>query len=754
MGKLRDHMTMVGSMNVLGFTRSVAVVFILLVLLPPHAVAQTRLVSYANQSVISCDVTSNKLGMEDLDLLYGDYDVFNDDAKDLQIRVTSKKEREIVESIVGSSCEYLYNVEEEIAMFERECIASASASKTGTETSNWFEAFHNFTDIINWYKDLNSVNPDLTTFVDSIGQQSIEGRNISAFHITAAADDSNESKKKIWFQCQIHAREWISASTCMYVVDRLVASYNEGDTTTIDLLGKVEIIVIPIVNPDGYVYTWTTNRLWRKNRRKNQSQINNDRFDGVDLNRNYNDHWYTGIGTSTSFNSQIYKGTSPESEPEIAATTAYFKENGPIYGAIDFHSYGQWLLYPYGFSADEVGPDNFQFVKLTTKMERAIEEVNGMNYISEQSAGFYPASGTSDDWFYGEDLRDKNGGIRPYSLCIELRDRGKRGFEILPKDIIPTGEEILPGLYIFIDTAIESPLCYDECPTPMPSPSSTQSPTPAPTKTPTDPPTSSPTPLLPSPSPMRSPTPSPTTAPTTASPTKSPTASPPMTSSPTVRPTMSQQQEPVFENLGKGYCRDSTGNYNVANWNTKSSCDELTQCENICKVTDQCIGISWASTPFHSDDNCSANSLPRCVVYYGAVVAIEKSSGKNLQYVCYRYVKPAVVPTDAPTTTVPTNTPTNAPTDAPTTTPTATPTTSSPTTKPTYIPTGVPFVVPSYGPSSITPTSVPSTAVPSLSAAPSSSPMSCVDTTGDVKLVRRVIHRVQKSERKDTVKSK
>eukprot|EP00751_Fragilariopsis_kerguelensis_P020263 CAMPEP_0170891970 /NCGR_PEP_ID=MMETSP0734-20130129/41332_1 /TAXON_ID=186038 /ORGANISM="Fragilariopsis kerguelensis, Strain L26-C5" /LENGTH=732 /DNA_ID=CAMNT_0011281755 /DNA_START=250 /DNA_END=2444 /DNA_ORIENTATION=- len=697
--------------------------------------------------------------MEDLDLLYGDYDVFNDDAKDLQIRVTSKKEREIVESIVGSSCEYLYNVEEEIAMFERECIASASASKTETEKSDWFEAFHNFTDIINWYKDLNSVNPDLTTFVDSIGQQSIEGRNISAFHITAAADDSNKSKKKIWFQCQIHAsaddsnkskkkiwfqcqihaREWISASTCMYVVDRLVASYNEGDTTTIDLLGKVEIIVIPIVNPDGYVYTWTTNRLWRKNRRKNQSQTNNDRFDGVDLNRNYNDHWYTGIGTSTSFNSQIYKGTSPESEPEIAATTAYFKENGPIYGAIDFHSYGQWLLYPYGFSADEVAPDNFQFVKLTTKMERAIEEVNGMNYISEQSAGFYPASGTSDDWFYGEDLRDKNGGIRPYSLCIELRDRGKRGFEILPKDIIPTGEEILPGLYIFIDTAIESPLCYDECPTPMPSPSFTQSPTPAPTKTPTDPPTPSPTPLLPLPSPMRSPTPSPTTAPTTASPTKSPTASPPMTSSPTVRPTMSQQQEPVFENLGKGYCRDSTGNYNVANWKKKSSCDDLTQCENICKITDQCLGISWASTPLNSDDNCSANSLPRCIVYYGAEVAIEKSSGKNVQYACYRYVKPAVVPTAAPTTTtVPTNnTPTNAPTDAPTATPTATPTTTSPATKPTYIPTGVPSVVPSFGPSSnpssvvlsIFPAPVPSTipsGVPSVvpSFGPSTNPSS------------------------------
>jgi len=142
------------------------------------------------------------------------------------------------------------------------------------------------------------------------------------------------------------------------------------------------------------------------------------------------------------------------------------------------------FLYPYGFSTAEVGPDHLQFVKLTRKMERAIEKVNGMNYKSSQSADFYPASGTSDDWFYGEDLRDKNGGIRPYSLCIELRDKGKRGFEILPKYIIPTGEEILPSLYIFIDTAIESPLCYDECPTPMPSPSPTQSPSTVPSNIP------------------------------------------------------------------------------------------------------------------------------------------------------------------------------------------------------------------------------------------------------------------------------
>lgn len=71
------------------------------------------------------------------------------------------------------------------------------------------------------------------------------------------------------------------------------------------LLDKLEFIVVPIVNPDGYEvilyvetvaevlaimliqYTWTDDRLWRKNR----ANIGDSECRGVDLNRNFNDHW-------------------------------------------------------------------------------------------------------------------------------------------------------------------------------------------------------------------------------------------------------------------------------------------------------------------------------------------------------------------------------------------------------------------------------------------------------------------------------
>ena len=110
--------------------------------------------------------------------------------------------------------------------------------------------------------------------------------------------------------------------------------------------------------------------------------------------------------------------------------------------------------------------------------------------------------------------------------------------------------------------------------------------------------------------------------------------------------------EPVFENLGKGYCRDATGNYNAAHWNMEQRCSSLQFCETLCEVTTQCLGISWSSRPRNNHQGCRASSKPRCVVYYGSTkVAIEKTSAltnENQEYTCYRYVEP--VPTAAPRT--------------------------------------------------------------------------------------------------------
>jgi murein tripeptide amidase MpaA len=92
-----------------------------------------------------------------------------------------------------------------------------------------------------------------------------------------APGDNIEGRKRIWIQSLQHAREWISGSTLQYIAQKLASSYGEDPRIT-RLLSQVEFVLVPVANPDGYVYTWTTDRLWRKNRRNN-----GDGTFGVDL---------------------------------------------------------------------------------------------------------------------------------------------------------------------------------------------------------------------------------------------------------------------------------------------------------------------------------------------------------------------------------------------------------------------------------------------------------------------------------------
>ncbi len=61
----------------------------------------------------------------------------------------------------------------------------------------------------------------------------------------------------------IHAREWISPATAVFLMDTLVQGLPEGDE---DLLAGFDWYFLPIINPDGYAYTWNEDRNWRKTR--------------------------------------------------------------------------------------------------------------------------------------------------------------------------------------------------------------------------------------------------------------------------------------------------------------------------------------------------------------------------------------------------------------------------------------------------------------------------------------------------------
>lgn len=238
--------------------------------------------------------------------------------------------------------------------------------------ADFFSEFRTYEETRDWYKALASTHPELATFVPSIGS-SVEGRDI--FALKLGADPlAAPPKPAIFMHALQHAREWISGSTLNYLVWHVLcaeknarnsasanahAQSHAGPMTS--LLMRVELIIVPIMNPDGYAFTWSSNRLWRKNRAKNVVGR------GVDLNRNWGEHW-GGPGTSGNPLSDIYRGPHAESEPEVRAMQAFFlaeacaNSSSPlstaapsscaarILGCIDFHAYSQLVMWPYGYT--------------------------------------------------------------------------------------------------------------------------------------------------------------------------------------------------------------------------------------------------------------------------------------------------------------------------------------------------------------------------------------------------------------------
>jgi hypothetical protein len=183
--------------------------------------------------------------------------------------------------------------------------------------------------------------------------------------------------------------------TVIYFMYYLLENY--GKDPQVDyIVNNRELHFIPVLNPDGYVYNQTTRPggggMWRKNRR-----LNDDNSYGVDLNRNYGYEWaYSDIGSSPNPSSNEYRGTAPFSEPETQAIKN-FCENHQIQLCFNYHTYGNVLIYPWGFN-DQQTPDSVLYRALA----QSLTEVNNYRYGTGSETIGYMVNGDSDDWMYGE----------------------------------------------------------------------------------------------------------------------------------------------------------------------------------------------------------------------------------------------------------------------------------------------------------------------------------------------------------------
>jgi murein tripeptide amidase MpaA len=259
----------------------------------------------------------------------------------------------------------------------------ATAAAAGKPVA--FDHFPVYSEVSNFVDQMVSAYPALASRV-SLGN-SYQGTNIFGINLGTS---SNPNAPLFYIHCTIHAREWITTTTCCYIIEQLL-------TVDTNLLQYFNWVIVPIFNVDGYAYSHSSDRLWRKNRQPNSGSS----CAGTDLNRNYG-QGYGGPGSSNSPCSETYRGTQAWSGPEVQRERAYFNSWGAKAASVDIHSYGGYFLSPWGYTTTNP-PDFSRMNELMVLGVNAIRGVNGRVYThGSTSRTLYLASGGSSDWSYGE----------------------------------------------------------------------------------------------------------------------------------------------------------------------------------------------------------------------------------------------------------------------------------------------------------------------------------------------------------------
>lgn len=230
--------------------------------------------------------------------------------------------------------------------------------------------------------------------VDTIGR-TYENRPMLAVKIGPRGD--SPTRPNVLFMATYHAREWAATENALRLITYL-ATAPSSNARVDSLLQTRDIWIIPVANPDGYQYTFTADRLWRKTR----SSQAGGAF-GVDMNRNHRANWgYDNNGSSGEPFSEIYRGPVPASEIEVRNIEAFHAAHPPVV-AVSYHSYAGLLLYPPGAVSGPLAADLPVYRTLAgTNLRSAVSDhVPGSTrtFYSPGSAWtLYPTNGEYNDW--------------------------------------------------------------------------------------------------------------------------------------------------------------------------------------------------------------------------------------------------------------------------------------------------------------------------------------------------------------------
>jgi hypothetical protein len=293
-----------------------------------------------------------------------------------------------------------------------------------------YDEYHNLAEGMCFLEKLADAYPQITD-LRTIGA-SLEDRPIRALRITDQPGAVEASEQRILFTGVTHAREWATHEVMLYIAEQLTSGYGRDPRIT-SIVDHCEIWLVPVVNPDGYVYSWDEDPMWRKNRRELGT------CDGVDINRNYDFNWGPHPGSSGNTCSEIYRGSAPASEPETQVIQNLLAQNDFAVG-VSFHSYAQLVLFAWGHTT-EVKPESYSTLRaLARGYSTRVLDSHGELYIPGQSSyTIYLTNGDFDDYAYGAH------GVLSFTPEVRPDSFAEGGF-MLPEDqILEACEENMAG---------------------------------------------------------------------------------------------------------------------------------------------------------------------------------------------------------------------------------------------------------------------------------------------------------------------
>ncbi len=296
------------------------------------------------------------------------------------------------------------------------------------------DAYRSLADYEAELKKLAADNPGLVRLL-TLPEKSLDGRTVYGVEIATNVAQKDGRPTFAMFGLH-HAREWPSGEHAMEFAIDLVKSKKAGDRRVSGLLDRGRMVVVPVVNPDGFHLSYEDgqkvdlretddggtvtilgtpgNAYKRKNCRTVDGQDTPDgtcaAFSatspggfgvGVDLNRNYGGLW-GGPGAAAEFPDPTYRGPGPFSEPETRNVQKLISQR-QVTMMISNHTFSNLVLRPNGVDPANIGPDGAEVGDAPD--EQAMKDVGAQmtaqnGYRNIHGWQLYDTTGTTEDWSY------------------------------------------------------------------------------------------------------------------------------------------------------------------------------------------------------------------------------------------------------------------------------------------------------------------------------------------------------------------